>query len=480
MGWSWGIAVALACVQIALGLGVRAKVEDPQPDDLLLQDQTTVKRETHEEFVENWVLIVLFIVIIILSILFETLVGSLQDYLRRRGFHKLQEMLNCAFKELTILGFISLFLYATIRLGAVRKVNDKYLGVSKTEEAAIAEAEAKGEEPYPPTHLTETFETIHVLIFLIMVTFICQVAALTAVGYRTMRSLAYLDSKTDEDLKNDVAALHEGRTQNSNEKMTRKALEHWGIRQRFVLAANPLMPKPRKQEPGSPRFSFAAYLIHCFGDSLATMIELPPSILVLTLLIVVLLRPALSLPGREVIIFMIIAAFGLLFSTYLAYRFLKYADAKIRPDAGALLTLFGAPLTPPDDEVVQALHCPIDDGCLIFSVCRWLTGQQLCFPSAVILQRDVQILDFLMHQVKHQKATLGRLFDWLDTDGDRQISLEELEGALSGMKPPISREEILSLMQRISIDGRSITEQTLFAWARRTRARSLALVTPNE
>lgn len=31
MGWSWDIAVALACVQIALGLGVRAKVEDPQP-----------------------------------------------------------------------------------------------------------------------------------------------------------------------------------------------------------------------------------------------------------------------------------------------------------------------------------------------------------------------------------------------------------------------------------------------------------------
>lgn len=323
-----------------------------------LQDQAAVKEETHEEFVENWVIIVLFIVIIVLSIIFETLVGFLEEYLRHRGLYKLQEMLNCAFKELTILGFISLFLYATIRLGAVRKVNDKYLGVSKTEEAAIAEAEARGEEPYPPTHLTETFETIHVLIFMIMLTFILQVSALTVVGYRTMRDLAYLDSKTEEDLRNEVKAQLD--RQQPHEKRLQKALQHWGIRQRFVLAANPLMPKPRKPEPGSPHFSFSAYLIHCFGDSLATMIELPPSVLVLTLLIVVLLRPALSLPGREVIIFMIIAAFGLLFSTYLAYAFLKYADAKIRPDAGALMALFGDP-NAPLEETVSALHCPIDD-----------------------------------------------------------------------------------------------------------------------
>ncbi|KAL8444254.1 hypothetical protein Emag_005611 [Eimeria magna] len=267
-------------------------------------------------------------------------------------------MLDCAFKELTILGFISLFLYSTIRLGYMRQLNDKYLGVSKTEEAAIVEAEAHGEEPYPPTHLTETFESIHVLIFMIMVTFILQVSALTAAGYKTMRKLEYMDAKTDGDLRSDVNALLGHGHQ--DEQLIRDALEHWGIRRRFISATNPLMPKPRRPEPGRPQFSFAAYLIHCFGESLAEMIELPPSILILTLLIVVLLRPALSLPGREVIVFMIIGAFGLLFLTYTAYSFLKFADSKIRPDSGSVMALFASPAVDPAG-LDEALHCPIDD-----------------------------------------------------------------------------------------------------------------------
>lgn len=325
---------------------------------MLAQLKECVKEETHDEYIENWVIIALFIVIIVLSIIFELLVGTLEEYLLRRGLHKLQDMLDCAFKELTILGFISLLLYSIVRLGAMRKLNDKYLGVSKTEEAAIAEAEAHGEEPYPPTHLTETFETIHVLIFMIMVTFVLQVAALTALGYRTMRTLEYLDAKTDDDLRNDVASLLE--REHPSERSIRQSLEHWGIRRRFISTTNPLMPKPRRLEPGFPKFSFAAYLIHCFGEGLADMVELPPSILILTLLIVALLRPAMSLPGREVIAFMIIGAFGLLFLTYIAYSFLKYADAKIRPDSGALIAVLASPNIDPE-QADKAFHCPIDD-----------------------------------------------------------------------------------------------------------------------
>lgn len=314
--------------------------------------------EKDEEYIENWVTVVLFIVVILLSILFELLVTAAEEYLCRRRLYKLQEMLNCAFKELTILGFISLFLYTTVRLGVMRKLNDKYLGVSKTEEAAIEAAESQGEEPYPPTHLTETFETIHVLIFMIMVTFIIQIAALAIFGYRTMRKLEILDAKTEEDLQRDiVSASSFGRLREGN---IREALEHWGIRQRFVSATNPLMPKPRWPEPGFPPFSFAAYLIRCFGESLANMIELPPSILILTLLIVILLRPALSLAGREVVIFMIILAFGLLSLTFLAYSFLKYADTKIRPDYNALVALFSSYDVNAED-ASTAFRCPIDD-----------------------------------------------------------------------------------------------------------------------
>lgn len=379
---------AFTCIQLALCLGVEAHVRvsgtsnsaEPYrflrigvrvPDlsiastspaclvfQVLAHLREYAKEEAHDEYIENWLIIGLFIFIVVFSIIFELLVESLKEYIHQQGLHKLQAMLDCAFKELTILGFISIFLYSTVRLGAMRKLNDEYLGVSKTEEAAIMEAEAHGEEPQPPTHLTETFETIHVLIFMITLTFVVLVAALTALGYRTMRELEYLDATTDDDLRNDVGSLSEH--QLHYEQLIKKSLEHWGIRRRFTSATNPLMPKPRRPEPGFPRFSFAAYLIHCFGESLGEMIELPPSILILTLLIVVLLRPALSLPGREVIVFMVLSVFGLLTLTFVAYSFLKVADAKIRPDAKALMKLFSSPNIEPD-LLDQALHCPIDD-----------------------------------------------------------------------------------------------------------------------
>ncbi|XP_026190059.1 uncharacterized protein LOC113146556 [Cyclospora cayetanensis] len=571
MGWRCDRVIALACVQLAFCLGVHAHMQESGSIRsqgpfrfVFAQLEEASKKESHEEFIENWLLTGLFIVIIISSIIFEVLVELLQECLRHRGLHKLQDMLTCAFKELTILGFISLFLYCATRLGAVRKLNDKYLGVSKTEEVAIQEAEAHGEVPYPPTHLTETFETIHVLIFMIMVAFIVQVAVLTAVGYRTMKELEYLDAKTSDDLRKDVTSLLEGGY--GYKGSVRKALEHWGIKRRFISATNPLMPKPRRPEPGFPKFSFAAYLIHCFGESLSVMIELPPSILVLTLLIVVLLRPALSLPGREIIIFMVIAAFGLLLLTCLAYAFLKFADAKVRPDSGALVPLFSSQAVDPEASD-KAFHCPIDDRplatmkdwprkhvvnraaalfpfgnpryyrrllqLLLFFHAAYTAILLMCFfaqehgsryiwwknaywaypltlvplcvsfifwarllktfttvfhvdflanPTTIreveaeqdkaVVQRDAQILEFLMHQVHHQKMLLGKLFESLDTDGNQRISLDELEKALSGMRPPISQSEILSLQQRISADGVNITEDSLCAWARRTRMKS--------
>ncbi|CDJ37388.1 hypothetical protein, conserved [Eimeria tenella] len=384
MAWRWDRVAALFCVQLAVCLGVQGQGKGPQEcrfdqpcSFLRVRVEAGAKAETREEYVENWVAVGLFVVIILLSVVFEVFVGTFEEYLRRRRLAKLQEMLNCAFKELTILGFISLFLYATIRLGAARKLNDKYLGVSKTEEAAVAEAEARGEEPYPPTHLTETFETIHVLIFMIMLAFLLQVAALTALGHRTMRALELLDSESEEELHAAAAALLQ--LQPAAAAQLQQALQHWALRQRFVFAANPLMPKPRLQQPGSPAFSFAAYLNYCFGESLAAMIELPPSVLVLALLLLLLLRPALSLSGREVIAFMAAAAFLLLLLTYFSFAFLNFVDSKLRPDSGALLALFGAPPEAlpgapggppggppgapggPPGGPQGALHCPIDE-----------------------------------------------------------------------------------------------------------------------
>lgn len=293
--------------------------------------------------------------IVVLSMIFELLVDGLEMLLKRCGLPEAKRMMDAAFKELTILGFITLALFSCTRLGFARKINDKYLGVSETEELAIEEAETKGEEPYPPTHLTEIFETIHVLVFIIMIIFIIEVGMLMSFGFNSMRQLQELERNAQTDLHDLVTDPY-----SSSGRGVHQVLEFWGAAKRFCDQENPLIPIPRPPEPGYPAFSFASYLNKCFAYTLSDMISLPPSIIILTFFIFVLLRPALDLHGRDQIVFMSLTAATLLALTFTAFSFSKYAHQQLRPNPENIATLL-LKRQPTQEDEDEALKCPIDD-----------------------------------------------------------------------------------------------------------------------
>nr|PIM03759.1 EF hand domain-containing protein [Toxoplasma gondii COUG] len=314
--------------------------------------------ESTRENVENWITLGLFLFIIACSLIFEMAFDSTEEFLTYRGVTSLLKMLRGAYKELTILGFISLTSFATVRLGQMQRLNDTYLGVSKTEAAALREATEAGETLSPPTHLTEVFEEIHVLIFIIMFLFILAAAVFTLVGYRLLRKYEYFDAKTETDLRNDVTMLQT--SADVSEQHVNESLIYWGLRQRFIYPSIPLVPRPRERETGYPQFSFSDYISYCFGETLTGMVELPPSILIISFFIVLLLRPALDLSGREIIVFMILMAFALLGMTALAMMYTRYINEKLQPHSAKLREFFGEKRAS-SDQMRQAIAAPIDD-----------------------------------------------------------------------------------------------------------------------
>lgn len=313
--------------------------------------------ETDRQNIENWVTTGLFLFIVACSLIFEMAFDTIEEFLKRRGMNSLTKMLRGAYKELTILGFISLTLFAVVRSGGMQRANDKYLGVSETELAAIREAEEAGEVTPPPTHLTEIFEEIHILIFVVMSIFLVSACILTVLGYRLHRKHEYLDAKTETDLRNDVMMLE--REGGVSEKHVQESLTYWGLRRRFMQPKVPTIPKPRARHGEFPEFSFAAYISHAYGDTLTEMVELPPSILVLSFLIVILLRPALDLAGKEIIAFMILVAFALLGMTLLAFSYIKHVTAILEPDPKKLRSFFGVERASPE-QLQEALDAPVD------------------------------------------------------------------------------------------------------------------------
>ncbi|PFH35889.1 EF hand domain-containing protein [Besnoitia besnoiti] len=363
--------------------------------------------ESTRESVENWLIIGLFLFITACSLIFELVFDTTEEFLERTGMKPLLKMLHGAYKELTILGFITLTLFAAVRLGQMQKVNDQYLGVSEIEAAALRESEEAGESTSPPTHLTEVFEEVHILIFVVMSLFILAAAVITLSGYRLLRKYEYMDAKSETDLRNDVTTLQT--TGGVREQHVDESLEYWALRERFLHPTIPLIPRPRARETGYPQFSFSSYISSVYGDIVSQMVELPPSVIITSFLIILLLRPALDLKGREVIAFMILVAFALLGMTTLAMVYIRYVNDKLRPDAATLRAFFGEGRAS-SDQNRQALTAPIDESGYInfdqFKALIMLLGQLGVAPE------EYQAF---------QENRLQKLFRSLDTDSDNKI-----------------------------------------------------------
>jgi len=100
-------------------------------------------------------------VVILLSLLFETGQEKLRHFLKHSGKQDMMCMVDTVFKEITVLGFIGLFVYVMTHTGAVTNMAVWLLGKH-------AEGDA----------LSESFENVHMVIFSVMMVFIFQALVL--------------------------------------------------------------------------------------------------------------------------------------------------------------------------------------------------------------------------------------------------------------------------------------------------------------
>lgn len=266
-----------------------------------------LEHEKHEAL-ENWAAVILILIIIVFTASFELCTSGILKWLKKQDLQGLQNMLNAVFKELTILGFISLLLFSTVRSGIAQKLNDKVFGQTETEKVAIKEAAEKGQIPAPPTTLQELFEDVHILIFVIMVMYIVEAAILLLVGRRTIHSFAALDRQSKEELAgalSDVGSQNEGGlpviTQHRQE-----VLVFYGLRERFLNPPISVFTKPHEKS-----FPFSNYLAANYTELLVELIELPVTSLLIVLIMTLLLRPFMILQGVSFLLFLVAIAVGL-------------------------------------------------------------------------------------------------------------------------------------------------------------------------
>lgn len=304
------------------------------------------------ESTENWAIVCLIVFIIVFSAVFEACNHAILSWLKRQELSSLLPMLNAVFKELTILGFISLLLFTSVRTGAAQALNDRIFGQSETEKVAIAEAIKKDEKPTPPTQLQELFEEIHILIFVIMVMYILEAAFLLIVGRTAIRGFERLDRLSVlEDFEADYPV------ESPRERLSNQALAFYGLKYRFLEPRILAFPVPEDAE-----FQFSKYLSANYTDLLVELIELPVIALMVIFMTVLALRPLMGLPGIVFLISLVVVS-GLLCAATVASMFLVHrVYRKLIPNlplvTNYIETRGRGPPSPAQTDVFKA---PIDD-----------------------------------------------------------------------------------------------------------------------
>ncbi|KAL8448402.1 hypothetical protein Emag_003953 [Eimeria magna] len=152
-------------------------------------------------------------------------------------------------------------------------INDKLLGQSALERVGITELKEEVGNPYAaPTVIFELFESVHILVFILM-------------------------------------QLVEGR------RATDSALRFWYFRYRFTNPTTPFVPHQEGQ------FSFGEFLTERLSETLLHMVEIPLFTWILFIPIALCLRPVLGFDPKPLMEFLVFAAGGLLFcSLFIFWR----------------------------------------------------------------------------------------------------------------------------------------------------------------
>jgi len=300
-------------------------------------------------------------VVVLLSGLFEAIEKWIRKGMNSKGDETGQKILDSLFREITGLGFIGLFVYLVTRSG-----------VADTLALDILGEVPKGENP-----LAESFETVHIMIFLLLVVLLFQAAAvLTAARNVTERWDEYERSRSfgtaadslesqlvDSGYLERVAKAEQPRGQELSTKKRFTYGDTWwdrltlrrspinkllmwrAIRHDFLFPADADKNLKVKGLSNPMFFSFERYLFRQMGKTVLSVVKVGLSTWVLTLLILVpLLYYCITLDLAAVEVLQFAAAWALLGMTALLTFVLEEETYKLTPgipeDARQILRLF--------------------------------------------------------------------------------------------------------------------------------------------
>jgi len=241
------------------------------------------------------------VLVILLSLLFEALQDRLRERFKEAGDDAMVKLMDAIFKEITILGFIGLFVYIVTNSGGADQVAMYVLPFYTGE----------GENP-----LAESFEMVHVVIFCIMMVFITQATALSLVVKQLestwdaweqvpargtdvgsleamFKAESYLDGAGFSGEKDFV--YHKERWQDLLMRQDRlEALIRWrAIRHEFLF---PALQEVTRMSTGMElkhthkidpvNFDFEMYLSTRLGDIILELVEIDPSTWIASILVI--------------------------------------------------------------------------------------------------------------------------------------------------------------------------------------------------
>lgn len=192
-------------------------------------------------------------------------------YLSSLSFYALSRQVASLFREMTVLGFLSITLFLIEVAGLLPRISQDVFNHSE-----------EGKD-----RLKEVFEEVHYLLFAVMVLFICQVLVLLWMALRVVNLWRRMNTESQNPTdvqKWGIAYLEQDPNALLNRCFFQRSsaetfFEFYSLRKEFIQNRQPFHPfdfaEQSKQLP--IHFDYAEYLAICFGNFLSQIIELPPS-----------------------------------------------------------------------------------------------------------------------------------------------------------------------------------------------------------
>ena len=249
-------------------------------------------RRLEEEELEPWQIkikmyacMVAISAIIAISIGFE--IG--RDILEERTKEAMKPILRNVFAELTILGFIGLIMFFTTKYG--KPSLDNLVGNETTgwfkSECFMRECKLI----CPENPLIEETETVHMVLFLVMMIFLASVVLLVKISDKKTKHWRYLEDVALTTpllkLKHDASKLYDEYragtwwnrfwTLKHKMKVADEKLRYAALREGFIYTCNKNVPDPKSEHRLSTDFDFHEYVSHELNGLLIEMAEIPPA-----------------------------------------------------------------------------------------------------------------------------------------------------------------------------------------------------------